>query len=137
MLERLILTGTLLIVGVLAYVIYRHVHLAKLSKSVELDPILSHLKRDIATIVYFTTPMCSPCETQQFPALKTLQSELGEDSIQIVKIDASEDMEAAERWGVMSAPTTFVLDKTFQPTHINHGVADVNKLKGQLGIAVA
>jgi len=137
MLERLILTSVLLITGIVVYVVYRQLHLAKLSKSVELDPILSHLKRDVATIVYFTTPMCIPCKTQQLPALKILQSELGDESIQIVQIDATEDLSAAERWGVMSAPTTFVLDNMFQPKHINHGVADVNKLKRQLGIAVA
>lgn len=137
MLERLIFTGFLIIIGMVAYCVYRHQHLSKLSKSVQLDPILSHLKRDVATIVYFTTPMCIPCKTQQLPALKILQSELGDESIQIVQIDASEDMSAAERWGVMSAPTTFVLDNMFQPKHINHGVADVNKLKRQLGIAVA
>ena len=52
-------------------------------------------------------------------------------------IDATQSPKTAERWGVMSAPTTFVLDNTFQPKHINHGVADVNKLKRQLGFAVA
>lgn len=137
MFERLILTSILMIAGVVGYCVYRRLHLSQLAKSVEIDPILSDLKRDIATIVYFTTPMCIPCKTQQMPALHKLKSELGDDSVQIVQIDATEDSSAAERWGVMSAPTTFVLDKMFQPKHINHGVADVNKLKRQLGIAVA
>lgn len=137
MLERLILAGILMAVGAIIYCVYRQLHLSKLANSVEVDPILSHLERGVATIVYFTTPMCIPCKTQQQPALHKLQSELGDDSVQIVQIDATEDSYAAERWGVMSAPTTFVLDKMFQPKHINHGVADVNKLKRQLGIAVA
>lgn len=135
MVERLILTVVLVTAGLAAYIIYRRLHLTKLAQSIHIDPILSHIKRDVATIVYFTTPTCIPCKTQQQPALRMLQTELGDDAVQIVQIDATEDMSAAERWGVMSAPTTFVLDKMFQPIHINHGVADVNKLKRQLGIA--
>ena len=137
MFERLILAGVFLLIGAVAYCIYRRFHLAELSKSIDLDPILSDLKRDVATIVYFTTPMCIPCKTQQMPALHQLQSEVGDESVQIVKIDATEAPSVAERWGVMSAPTTFVLDETFQPVHINHGVADVNKLKRQLGYKIA
>jgi thiol-disulfide isomerase/thioredoxin len=137
MLERLIVAGILMALGTVVYCMVQRCHLSKLAKSVELDPILSDLKRDVATIVYFTTPMCIPCKTQQQPALRELQAELGDDSIQIVQIDATQDPSVAERWGVMSAPTTFVLDKMFQPKHINHGVADVNKLKRQLGITAA
>lgn len=135
MLERLFLTVGLVIVGFVFYCAYRRVHLSKLSQAVAMDPILSQVRRNVATIVYFTTPMCIPCKTQQQPALHKLKSELGEDNIQIVQIDATQEPTTAERWGVMSAPTTFVLDKTFQPVHINHGVADVPKLKRQLGIA--
>lgn len=135
MIERLLLAVALFTIGLATYCLYRRLHLSKLSQSVDIDPILSNVKRGVATIVYFTTPMCIPCKTQQQPALHKLQSELGDDGIQIIQIDATEDMSAAQRWGVMSAPTTFVLDETFKPVHINHGVADVNKLKRQLGIA--
>ncbi len=134
MLERLLIAGLLLGVGILVYCIYRRFHLSQLAKSIDIDPILTDLKQGVSTIVYFTTPMCIPCKTQQQPALKVLQSELGDGSIQIIQIDATQDPSAAQRWGVMSAPTTFVLDETFQPKHVNHGVADVNKLKRQLGI---
>lgn len=137
MLERLIIASLIVVIGVVAYAIYRQVHLSKLAKSVDVDPILAHLKRDIATVVYFTTPMCIPCKTQQLPALHELHYELGEKDVQIVLIDATQSPKTAQRWGVMSAPTTFVLDNTFQPKHINHGVADVNKLKRQLGITAA
>lgn len=137
MLERLVFAGVLLGIGLIAYCVYRRLHLSQLSKAIDIDPILNNVKRNVSTIVYFTTPMCIPCKTQQQPALKMLQSELGDDSIQIVQIDATQDPSAAERWGVMSAPTTFVLDEMFQPRHVNHGVADVNKLKRQLGINAA
>jgi thiol-disulfide isomerase/thioredoxin len=137
MVERLLITGILLIVGLAVYCAYRCLHLNRIASAIEIDPILLDLKRNVSTIVYFTTPMCIPCKTQQQPALKTLQGELGDDRIQIVQIDATQDPSAAQRWGVMSAPTTFVLDDMFQPKHVNHGVADVAKLKRQLGITAA
>lgn len=137
MLERLIIAGLLIVVGSMGYLLYQRVHMMRLSQSAHIDPILSNVKTGISTIVYFTTPMCIPCKTQQQPTLSKLQTELGEDGVQIVQIDATQDPSAAERWGVMSAPTTFILDKSFQPKHINHGVADINKLKRQLGIIAA
>jgi hypothetical protein len=69
--------------------------------------------------------------TQQQPALSRLQQELGT-GIQIVKIDATEDSKAADRWGVFSAPTTFVLDGQKRVQNVNYGVADSFTLKRQL-----
>lgn len=137
MIERLFLALILMLVGVFAYWIVSRRQLATIAQSVTLDPILRHLRAGIPTIVYFTTPMCIPCKTQQQPALNKLATELGDNGIQIVQIDATQDPSAAQRWGVMSAPTTFVLDAGFYPKHVNHGVADSNKLKQQLGISAA
>lgn len=137
MLERLAFALILLIAGGVGYHVFTRHQLMRIAKSVTIDPILANVHFGIPTIVYFTTPMCIPCRTQQQPALQTLSAELGENAVQIVKIDATQDPSAAQRWGVMSAPTTFVLDGTFQPKHVNHGVADVNKLKQQLGISAA
>jgi protein-disulfide isomerase-like protein with CxxC motif len=38
----------------------------------------------------------------------------------------------ANEWGVMSVPTTFILDKDGRPRQINHGVARAEKLLAQL-----
>jgi hypothetical protein len=48
-------------------------------------------------------------------------------------VDATQDPDAADRWGVFSAPTTFVLDKGGNPRHVNRGVASTERLKEQLG----
>jgi len=60
-----------------------------------------------------------------------LQTQLG-DEIQVVQIDASEHSEVADRWGVFSAPTTFILDNLKQVRDVNYGVADTPKLIRQL-----
>jgi hypothetical protein len=50
----------------------------------------------------------------------------------VIQVDASEQPDVAERWGVFSAPTTFVLDPDHMPRQVNRGVASVETLKKQL-----
>ncbi len=82
-------------------------------------------------IVYFTTPDCVPCKTVQRPALNEVSSVLGE-KLHIVEIDATEHPDLAQRWGVMSVPTTFLLDARGEARYVNNGVARVEKLMEQL-----
>lgn len=131
MFERALFAIALLIIGSLGYVSYRRNLLRRIKQQIDHDPILIGLKNGVPTIVYFTTPTCVPCRTQQQPALVQLQDELGE-NVQIVKIDATEDPNTADRWGVFSAPTTFILDSNGVPRQVNHGVADSNRLKQQI-----
>lgn len=131
MIERAIITAALLVVGFLVYRAFSRQHVRRAAASAPTDPLLTGLKPGVPAIVYFTTPGCVPCKTQQQPALAKLQSEMG-DFIQIIQVDAAQDPDAAERWGVFSAPTTFILDRSGQPREVNHGVADTSKLKRQL-----
>jgi len=84
-----------------------------------------------SAIVYFTTPTCVPCKTIQRPALDRLKAWLG-DSLEILEIDASARPDLATEWGVLSVPTTFVLDSKGQSRHVNHGVATAEKLLKQV-----
>lgn len=82
-------------------------------------------------IVYFTTPDCAPCKTVQRPALDALVALFGE-KLQIVEIDAAERPDLAKTWGVMSVPTTFLLDSHGEARYVNNGVTRVEKLMEQL-----
>lgn len=82
-------------------------------------------------IVYFTTPDCVPCKTVQRPALDKIKTLLGEE-LQVIEIDASERPDLAKRWGVMSVPTTFLLDARGEARYVNNGVARVEKLMEQV-----
>ncbi|MBI5304164.1 MAG: thioredoxin family protein [Chloroflexi bacterium] len=104
---------------------------------------LRHVQRDQAnlglddfrvgapTILYFTTPDCAPCQTLQSPAIEELRAQFG-DALQIIKVDASERIDLANQWGVLSVPTTFIIDAQGQPRHVNNGVASAAKLVQQL-----
>ncbi len=82
-------------------------------------------------IVYFTTPDCIPCKTVQRPALEQLSSLLGE-KLQVVEIDATEHPDLAKTWGVMSVPTTFLLNARGEARYVNNGVTRVEKLMEQI-----
>ena len=92
---------------------------------------LSGASPDKPAIVYFTTPDCVPCKTVQRPALDQVKALLGE-KLQVIEIDATERPDLAKKWGVMSVPTTYVLDARGQARYVNNGLARVEKLMEQL-----
>jgi len=82
-------------------------------------------------IVYFTTPDCVPCKTIQRPALNQLSGLMG-DKLEVVEIDATQRPDLARQWGVLSVPTTFLLNARGEARYVNNGVARVEKLMEQL-----
>ena len=82
-------------------------------------------------IVYFTTPDCVPCKTLQRPAIESVANMLGE-RLHVVEIDATQQSDLAKTWGVMSVPTTFVLDAHGEARYVNNGVARAEKLLEQI-----
>lgn len=86
-----------------------------------------------ATILYFTTPQCVQCRRQQTPILEELVRWLGSDGLAVEKIDATSRPDLAARYRVLTVPTTVVVDHTGKPTAINHGLASLETLMGQVG----
>ncbi len=82
-------------------------------------------------VLYFTDPGCAPCVHVQDPALHELAAAFG-DRLQIVKVQALERPDLTDAWGVLSLPTTFVIDANGRPRGVNHGVARAPKLLSQL-----
>lgn len=92
---------------------------------------LENLRSGVPAILYFTTPGCVPCKTVQRPALSRLQEHLG-DSIQVIEVNAASQPELADYWGVLSVPTTFIIDAHGQARRVNHGVTSAEKLQAQI-----
>ena len=86
---------------------------------------------DKPVLVYFTTPDCSPCRTVQRPAIHQVANLLGED-LEVIEINAYERPDLAKTWGVLSVPTTFVLDARGEARYVNNGVARAEKLLAQI-----
>ena len=125
---RTILAVVIAGVGLGVYMLANRVVLARASQKYR---GLENFRLGVPAILYFTTPTCAPCKTVQRPAIQKVKEKLGE-CIQIIEIDASNRTDLADYWGVLSVPTTFVIDKKGQPRFLNHGVALAQKLHGQV-----
>jgi thioredoxin 1 len=82
-------------------------------------------------ILAFSTPECVPCRTQQKPALAELQRRYP-DRLAVREVDAAAEPNLAERFGIMTVPSTVVVDSGGRIVAINHGVAPWEKLAIQL-----
>jgi thiol-disulfide isomerase/thioredoxin len=82
-------------------------------------------------VLYFTMEGCIPCRTTQRPALGLLR-EMTASQVQIIEVDVVAQADLANEWGVLSVPTTFIIDQEGQPRQVNHGVALTEKLLDQL-----
>jgi hypothetical protein len=54
------------------------------------------------------------------------------ESLEVIEIDATARPDLAKTWGVMSVPTTFLLDARGQARYVNNGVTRAEKLMEQL-----
>ncbi len=115
----------------LGYGLYRIVNAWVLSRVRGRQLGLESIKPGIPAVLYFTTPSCVPCRTVQRPALKQVKDQLGE-RMQIIEVDCTERPDLADYWGVLSVPTTFIIDADGQPRTVNHGVTRADKLRAQL-----
>lgn len=128
LLTRLLLAALLMGGGAVLFLLFNRFIL---HRTAELSRRLPGWQPGRAGILYFTTPDCAPCRTVQRPALQRVKLHWG-DRLQIIEIDASRQRELAKQWGVLSVPTTFLLDASGQPRFVNHGVTRAEQLMEQL-----
>lgn len=95
------------------------------------QPAMPGIRPGIPAIICFTTPGCAPCRTIQRPALQLLQEKLGS-RLHVIEIDAQAQPSLARSWGVLSVPTTFIIDEHGRLRHVNHGAARAEKLLRQI-----
>jgi thiol-disulfide isomerase/thioredoxin len=143
MIERIVIAGVILALGIAAYYAFRWYKLWALTRVVSpaesqsaRDPLLNDWIEGVPAVVYFSTPTCAPCKYQQMPAIAQLQQQLGA-NVQVITVDASVQPTDAERWGVFTAPTTFILDRLGKPYTVNYGVTESSTLKRQIEAAIS
>ena len=128
LLERLAIALGFVLAGYLAYRLYGWLLMRRLARAgVNLDGYTLGKP----AILYFTDPGCAPCLAVQDPALEEVAAQYGE-RLQIIKVQALEDPNFTDSWGVLSLPTTFIIDAQGQPRGVNHGVARAPRLVDQL-----
>jgi len=130
LLIRLIYTLGLILLGLGIYHLATRLVLTRAAGAVQ--PSSTHGR---PALLYFTTPDCAPCRTVQRPAVQKVKQQLG-DALEVVEINAQDQPDMARAWGVLSVPTTFVLDRSGKPLHVNHGVTSAEKLLRQMKSAL-
>jgi thiol-disulfide isomerase/thioredoxin len=87
-------------------------------------------------ILAFSTPECTPCHTLQAPALERVRT-ARPGRVEVVELDAIASPELAERYRIMTVPSTVVLDVAGRPVAVNYSYADTRKLLAQVDAALA
>jgi thioredoxin 1 len=125
---RVLVAALLFGAGIAAYGLVNRVILARArGRRLGLESLLP----GVPAILYFTAPGCVPCKTVQRPALDQLRGRL-RDRLQVIEVDAVARPDLADYWGVLSIPTTFVIDSKGRPRCVNHGAARAEKLLRQI-----
>jgi thioredoxin 1 len=132
LLERLAIAAGLIALGIGLYWAWTRLQVRRLARSQATQLRgLEGSRLGVPAVLYFTTPDCAVCKAAQRPALQRLQDRLGE-AVQVIEIDACEQPAVADYWGVLSVPTTFIIDAQGRPRTVNHGLASLEKLQRQL-----
>lgn len=127
-LTRSLITIILIAAGIGLYWFANRVILARVrGRRLGLESLLP----GVPAVLYFTAPDCLPCKTVQRPELARLQAQLGA-GVQIIRVDCTERPDLADYWGVLSVPTTFVIDAQGRPRRVNHGVTSAKQLYKQI-----
>lgn len=128
---RLSIAIAIILMGIVLYQLWTRARLAFLRARPYALAGLEDWRPGIPAILYFTTPDCVLCRTIQRPAMETLRAQFG-NRLQIITIDASVRTDLADSWGVLSIPTTFIIDAQGQPRQVNNGSVSAATLRAQL-----
>ncbi len=87
--------------------------------------------RPLVRILAFSSANCHQCHQLQAPALKRVLEARGTD-VSVVDVDAPDEPELAQRYQVLTVPTTVVLDAKGRAHAVNYGFANTVKLLEQV-----
>jgi thioredoxin 1 len=136
MIERLLFLLLFLGLCVAGYYAVRAWQAARLRRLARVEapsPVAEVVREAGPALLYFTTDDCAQCRFQQRPILERL-AHLA--PIPVVTVDAIQREDLARHFGILTVPTTVVLDGNRRPVAINHGVAPLHKLQAQVAAVV-
>ena len=135
MAERLAIIVLVVVVVTAAVLLIRRWNARRVMELVAKAPLwhaLGEAPDGRRTLVAFSTPSCAACHTAQAPAIKAVEQQLGAAEIRVIKVDASKQPEVARAFGVLTVPSTVVLEPAGRVVAINQGFAPSRRLIEQL-----
>jgi len=125
--ERIIITGILFLLGAGSFVVFKQMHVGRLNRETAVSAITSFAT---PTLLYFRSDTCVACPTQGRYVEEVANGWNGR--IVIHKIDTDTEPETAQRYGVMTLPTTILVDHTGSVRDVNYGLTNAHKLNKQV-----
>ncbi len=128
--ERVLLTGVLVVLGALVFALARQSHVWRLNRVARGAQVAETAVPGLPTLLYFRRDGCAACPTQA-----RYLDQVGErwnGRVIIRKIDADAEPETAAQFGVFTLPTTLVMDNMGHVRQINYGLTHTQKLIQQL-----
>lgn len=127
--------AVLLVISVatwLAVIAGRNIIESQRRRALSAAPLLSGGVANAAVrILVFSSADCRQCHTMQAPAVQRVLVARG-DVVSAEEIDAPNTPELAERYHVMTVPTTVVLDSAGRAHAVNYGFTSTVKLLTQI-----
>lgn len=126
MIERVLITTLLIMLGSTAYATFKRRHVRVLGD------LATAASAGLATptILYFASDSCAACPSQA----RYLEHLLAQwpDGLAIQKIDTEVEPETAVKYGVFTLPTTILIDQQGDVREINYGLTHTHKLNQQV-----
>lgn len=83
------------------------------------------------SLVVFSTPSCTVCRTEQYPAVETVEARFGS-ALRVLRVDLARQPAVAAAFKVLTAPSTALLTVDGRVESFNHGFAPADQLSAQL-----
>ncbi len=131
MAERLLIVAGLAALLTVAWALLRLRHARRLRGLADERPFQGLVPGGRPAVVAFTLPSCAECRARQAPALEQLKLGRG-GAVAVATLPADAHPAVVERLGILTVPTTAVLDASGQVRFLNHGFADAARLAAQL-----
>jgi thioredoxin-like negative regulator of GroEL len=87
-------------------------------------------------ILAFSSEDCKQCHLLQAPALQRVRQQHG-DTVAVVEIDAVASPEMAQRYHILTVPSTVILDPSGKAHAVNYGFANTQRLLQQVDAVLA
>jgi len=126
-LERIIITGLLVLISTGGFVALKQWHMGRLNKETAVSPLTSFAT---PTLLYFRSDSCAVCPAQGRYVEQVAGMWNGR--LAIHKIDADSEPQTAQQYGVMTLPTTILVDDSGAVYDVNYGLTNAHKLNKQV-----
>jgi hypothetical protein len=140
MAERIVLVAVFAAVIVAAVMVVRRLNARRVAGLQAVGPDWSALGAQPdgrRTLIAFSTPSCAACHQAQAPAIEVAFKQLV-DEVRLIRVDAARQPEAARAFGILTVPSTVVLDADGEHiVAVNQGFAPSATLLQQLRQAAA